>query len=71
MATVTAEQAFARYEMFTEAADHLDGAVTLDGTEQAEIPFVQALIRRNASKWLDRAHSLTPAPATQTTTQKE
>lgn len=55
---MTANKAFARHEMFTEAADHLDGCVTESEDEQAEIPFVQKLLRRNAAKWLRIAHQL-------------
>jgi hypothetical protein len=55
---MTADKAFARHEMFTEAADHLDGCVTESADEQAEIPFVQNLLRRNAAKWLRVAHQL-------------
>ena len=52
------DEAWARYQMFTEAADHLDGAVTDDETEQGQIPYVQSLIRRNAAKWKKRAIQL-------------
>ena len=47
---MTAEQAQARYEM--------GGCVTDEPTEQAEIAYVQKVIRATAMRWLFRSHLL-------------
>lgn len=53
--------AFARSEMFREAADHLDGNVANDAEDKAAIPYVQKIIRGYQEKWLRKYQLLREA----------
>lgn len=52
------DKAYARAEMFQEAADHLDLEVTNDPDERAEIPYVQKVIRGYADRWFKKYKTL-------------